>query len=222
MSQALRRIAGSKDKKGKKDLSTVGIFTIADQKIKERLIEYKALDGFIKACLILPETKSVRRTIAKGERKGQEVETLQHLSPEEKIQLVLDNIQKINGKLYEISVPWGRGGSEKWYAEAMIAWSTLSTLFINIAVGVSEYLKHMASQTSDPLRSKNEAVSKLHTVIVNVFIKYAQIVYSISWYKDDVANAWALTLYQPPMPTGARIGFDDLQKRHEQEEPGEP
>jgi hypothetical protein len=170
------------DNKPKRTLEQIGVFTIADEKVRQRIEEYKNLDGYIKNLLIIPE---------------KDEQTKKRLAPEAKIAVIIENLQLVNGKLHEISVPWGRAGTETWYAEAMIAWSTLSTIVINIANDTRSQLQRIGrQQETHSEQAKSELVSKLHTFITLIFVKYAQIVYSISWYRDDVANAWAITVQQ--------------------------
>jgi hypothetical protein len=121
------------------------------------------------------------------------------MTAEQKMDKMLTGIVEINSMLMDIAAPWGAAGSEGWYAEAMIAWDTIYTSVLNIATGDREIIRGKIDDP-EPEKSKMALVNMFYsTFFQRDFLKYAQRIYAYSWRRDDVANKWALTLYQPPI-----------------------
>jgi hypothetical protein len=184
-------VFGKKAKIDFEGLEKVGVRNLNSQDVANRLYAYEILEDTIQNLTILKKPVS--------DDKGK-VSFVTVESAEEKIELMINGIIELNSMLVKMAAPWGAAGSEQWFATVMSAWKTLYTRILNIATTIQSIIKNDYENESNPEACKMELVNEFYLTLFQLdYLAYAQLVYSLSWRRDDVANKWALTLYQPPL-----------------------
>ncbi len=107
-----------------------------------------------------------------------------------------DQARKINEVLHQAAIPWGRAGTERWYAEAMRGWSTLYTRMIDITSSARSMIGKGGAKASDS--EKRELINKVWNFFQNIYVRYALLIAELSWYRDDVSPSWSTVIMQQP------------------------
>jgi hypothetical protein len=197
----LKRLLGVGIRKEMQDkLEKLGISAISDDRVMRRLELYQEFQEYVKKATNLPRD----------------------LTPEEKLDLLIEHIHNINNLVNTIAVPWGRAGSDNWYALMMSGWSIIYTHFLEIANTVKNIFFRLERESEEKIRrkkqkedeesaysevppkiQKEELVRKVLFVFQTFFLRYATLIVEVSWKAEDVAPSWSVTLQQPQvMPYG--------------------
>lgn len=109
-------------------------------------------------------------------------------------------LTKIDHLLKEVSVPWGRGGSETKYGAAMLGWEGLLSKAKNI---IRICYREITKKNGEEM-DKADLVHKLKGFLIVEVLKYAQFIEDRSWYDSDVSAKYNLILpmVQAQRPTG--------------------
>lgn len=126
------------------------------------------------------------------------------IGSEHSLDMIEEQVHAINDALHQVAIPFGRAGSEKWYAEAMRGWSTLYTVMLDIIHSVGSLLE------SGERPDKGELIRKVFHFFQNVYMQYAMLIAEISWYREDVSPSWS-TVIMPPMSFGMERGLTTYQ-----------
>ncbi|MEM2944629.1 MAG: hypothetical protein QW087_07815, partial [Methanomassiliicoccales archaeon] len=118
---------------------------------------------------------------------------------EKSLEAIEEQVNAVNKTLHQVAIPFGRGGSEKWYAEAMSGWSTLHTKMLDIIHAAKSLLERSSSRFATE-SEKKELVGKVWNFFQNVYMKYALLIAEISWYREDVSPGW-MGAIQPGYPS---------------------
>ncbi len=117
-----------------------------------------------------------------------------------------DQAKKLNEVLHQAAIPWGRAGSERWYAEAMKGWSTLYTKMIDIVASARSLVESGGERASES--EKRELINKVWNLFQNIYVRYALLIAELSWYKEDVTPSWSTVIMQQPQyPERATTSF---------------
>jgi hypothetical protein len=197
----LKKLLGIGLRKEMQDkLEKLGVSVISDERVMRRLELYQEFQEYVRKATNLPRD----------------------LTPEEKLDLLIEHIHNINNLVNTIAVPWGRAGSDNWYAFMMSGWSTIYTHFLEIANTVKNIFYRLERESEEKIRrkkqksdeestysevppkiQKEELVRKVLFVFQTFFLRYATLIVEVSWKAEDVAPSWSVTLQQPQiMPYG--------------------
>ena len=142
-------------------------FILSDEKLARRVEEYREFHEFIRDCLN-----------PKGDK------------PEKRVSTLAEYIHKINEKLHNLAVPYGRAGSEAWYARAMDGWSVIHTRTLDMVRSVQRMMKAVTES------QKAELEHKLLTFFTNFYVQHALFIAEISWMREDVAPSYTAVINQ--------------------------
>ena len=180
------------------DLEKIGVRNLNSQDVANRIAAYNELQEQINSYTMMEVL----------DEKGKTTE----LKSDALIDLMVHGIVDINTLLSKMSSPWGAAGSERGYGEIMSAWKVIYSRCLNVATYIKQFIKTDYVDEADPEACKLEIVMEFYFTLFQLdYLAYAQFVRDLSWRRDDVANKWALTLYQPPMfPMGQEMGGQTL------------
>jgi hypothetical protein len=132
---------------------------------------------------------------------GKEMQTL--APPKEQIDYMLTQMTNIDKIIKETSVPYGTGGSENWYGEAMLGWEELFAL--------SKLTCHTCARMVAKTEKYDAAdiLVKLRDFLIVEIIPWAQWIEDVSWYKTDKPTGYTIVL--PTMPQ--QYGYPGIQPR---------
>jgi len=123
--------------------------------------------------------------------------------PEKALEEIIQQTHEINNKLHQLAIPFGRAGSEKWYAEAIRGWCNLYSMMVQVneaGKSLQALYNEIEGNSKIPYLQKKEIVNKVKTFYQREFVKYAQFMAAISWRKEDVAPSWSAVIHQPTPP----------------------
>ncbi len=156
-------------------IKTLGLHVISDEKLAARIDMYQDFHEYLRNC------------------------TAEGGTPEETLELTLQQTHDINDKLHQLAVPYGRAGSESWYAEAMRGWSQLYAMMLQALESVRNLISKISSDSHEPEAQKRELVRKVRTLFQNIYVRYALLIAEISWMREDVSTSWSAVIVQPPL-----------------------
>jgi len=116
---------------------------------------------------------------------------------EKSLEVIEEQVHIINSALHQVAIPFGRAGSEKWYAEAMRGWSTLHTKMLDMVSAARSLLERGNGGRFATESEKRELIGKVWNFFQNVYVRYALLISSVSWYREDVAPSWSTVISQP-------------------------
>jgi len=112
-------------------------------------------------------------------------------------------LTKIDHLLKEVSVPWGRGGSETKYGRAMLGWEGL----LSKAKNIIRICYREIMQEDGEYMDKVDLVHKLKGFLIVEVLKYVEYISDVSFYDSDVTAKYNLVL---PMVQAQRSTGIDL------------
>lgn len=124
------------------------------------------------------------------------------LKPDKSLLEMSRQLTKIDHLLKEVSVPWGRGGSEPKYGTAMLGWEGLLSKAKNI---IRICYREITKKNGEYL-DKVDLVHKLKGFLIVEVLKYAQFIEDRSWYDSDVSAKYNLIL--PMVQSQRSTGID--------------
>jgi hypothetical protein len=134
------------------------------------------------------------------------------LKPDEQIELMATSLNRIDHLLKKVAIPFGRGGTEDWYGQAMLGWEKLLAFARNYC-GVS---LSMVKRPEEEHVDRLDLVRKLRGFLIVEVLRYAQWIEDVSYYADDISKRTVITIQQPiipgaggggPMPRPSNMGF---------------
>jgi len=119
--------------------------------------------------------------------------------PEHGLDTIEAQVHAVSDTLHQVAIPFGRAGSEKWYAEIMRGWSTLYTVMLDIVHSARSLLERGdAAGWHGSEAGRRELIGKVWNFFQNVYMRYALLIAEISWFHEDVSPSWS-TVIMPPM-----------------------
>jgi len=114
---------------------------------------------------------------------------------------ITGRISQINNILHQAAIPYGRAGTSSGYSKLANGWSELYTRTLDVASSVKNSISNLEKEEHayQPEMQKEQLVLKLRYLFEAYYLKYALIVASVSWMKEDVAPSWATVIMAPPM-----------------------
>jgi hypothetical protein len=179
-------------------LKALGFSVVTDDKLRQRIAALREFHDSIEK-LAQPE----------GE------------NPRERVESIKRHMQFVNQQLGEIAIPWGRGGSEASYNEAMWGWTGIHAMSLDFVDSILHLIEtpgtelpqaadpenpglhRPAGGAQSPERQQEELYQKLQHFVTSFYIRYAQLILTISWRKEDVAPSWIANVQYPFMPEGS-------------------
>lgn len=152
-------------------INRLGMMILNDEKLLARLGVYE-------------ELHSIMRELSRN-------------SAEKSLEMIEEQTHVINGVLHQVAIPFGRAGSEKWYATVMSGWSTLHTKMLDIVHSAKSLLERGKEGRFVTESEKRELVAKVWNFFQNVYLRYALLIAGLSWYREDVSPSWSTVIPQP-------------------------
>ena len=114
---------------------------------------------------------------------------------------ITGRISQINNVLHQAAIPYGRAGTSSGYSKLASGWSELYTRTLDVASSVKNSIRNLEHEETayQPEIQKSELVLKLRYLFEAYYLKYALVVASVSWMREDVAPSWATVIQAPPM-----------------------
>jgi hypothetical protein len=176
------------------ELKKLGVYALADEKIEARLEAQKTLQDVLKVFNI---SEGVEKT------------------PEERLKELVKAMQEVDNILMNVSIPYGRGGSSKWYAQIVKGWSKIYSAVSVIANTVGNLMEEYEEKIqqlknkSPPVasayeRRKRVLIRGLEHLLIITIVRNAKIIHGISWSAIDVAPSWSTTIQSIPLMGGTQ------------------
>lgn len=193
-------------KKDKNDITkheqmkALGILVATSGELEERMIDREAFIGQLSAF----ENDEFFADTDKAKTSP--------LKPDKQIEQMASSLNKIDHTLKKVAIPFGRGGTEDWYGQAMLGWEKLLAIARNYCSVSLSMVKRPEEEHVDRL----DLVRKLRGFLVVEVLRYAQWIEDVSYYADDVSKRTVITIQQPvmpglggggPMPRPGSVGF---------------
>jgi len=160
-------------------MKRLGLYVYNDEKLATRIEMYEDFHQYVQKCTALDP------------------------DPEKALEEIIQQTHEINNKLHQLAVPFGRAGSENWYAEAMSGWSRLYSMMVQIneaGKALQALYSESRGNPNAPYVQKKEVVDKIKTLYQDIFLRYALLIAEISWMKEDVSPSWSAVINQPTPP----------------------
>jgi hypothetical protein len=182
----LRGLFGKKkeeERSIRKDFEKLGLTVISDERLRERLENYKKLYDYI--------------------QKHSGVVPFGDATPEEKLNKLNDFVHNVNTTIQSLAIPWLRAGDEKVREGGRLivrGWSRLYTLILDMLTTSKHLLATIGEKerTIEPTLLKEELIRKLISFIQKFYIPYALMIAGASWLREDVSPSWNVVVQAIP------------------------
>lgn len=115
------------------------------------------------------------------------------LSHEDKINELWKKAYQIDIIIRKVAVPYGRGGENAWFREAMLGWEELHAYGVIMIKSVKQILE---KGTDLQFINKDDLITNLEDFLVMEIWLYALFITDVTYFERDVSPAYLITLEQ--------------------------